>query len=114
MVEDDPATWIIWTLIVVLGLGTYGFRLSFIQLQAWINDLPPQLEDALTFIPPAILAALIFPELFVVREGVVGMFVNARVVAGILAFAVAWRTKSMMATIGVGMVTLWVVQFVIG
>lgn len=114
MVEGGPAPWVIWTLIVVLGLGTFGFRLSFIQLQALIDGLPPRLEVAVTFVPPAILAALVFPELFVVREGVVGMFIDARVVAGGLAFAVAWRTKSMMATIGVGMVTLWVVQFVIG
>lgn len=114
MVEQEPSSWMTWTLIVILGLGTYAFRLSFIQLQEWITDLPPQLEEALTFIPPAILAALIFPELIQLQAGVVGMVINARTLAGLLAFAVAWRTGSMTATIGIGMVALWTIQFFVG
>lgn len=114
MVQQEPSSWLAWTLIIVLGLGTYAFRLSFIQLQEWIEELPPQLEEAMTFIPPAILAALIFPELIQLQAGVPGMFINARTLAGLLAFTVAWRTSSMMATIGVGMVTLWTIQFFVG
>lgn len=72
------------------------------------------MEAAVALIPPAILAALIFPELFIIEEGVVGMVVNARVLAGGLAFFVAWRTESMIATIGAGMIILWTAQFVLG
>lgn len=113
MVQHGPSPWLVWFLIVTLGLGTYGFRLSFIQLQHWFDELPPQLEEGLAFIPPAILAALIFPELVPLQVTVVGMFINSRAIAGFVAFVVAWRTGNMMATIGVGMVTLWTIEFLV-
>lgn len=114
MAGTDFGPGLIWMLTIALGIGTYTFRISFIQLQEWIDHLPPRLETALTLIPPAILAALIFPELFVIEEGIIGMFLNARVLAGGFAFVVAWRTGSMIATIGIGMTILWSAQFLAG
>ena len=114
MTKSEFSASLIWMLAIAFGMGTYMFRISFIQLQAWIDQLPPLLETALTLIPPAILAALIFPELFVIEEGVIGMFVSARVLAGGLAFVIAWRTGSMIATIGIGMTMLWTTQLVVG
>ncbi len=38
---------------------------------------------------------------------------NVRLLAGVLAAGVAWRTKNVLLTIGVGMVALWVLQGVI-
>lgn len=110
----DPGIGALWLLIIILGLGTFGLRLSFIQLQDWIDGLPSLVEEALVFIPPAILAALIFPELFVLEASVIRTVINARAFAGALALLVAWRTGSMIATIGVGMGALWTIQFLIG
>lgn len=105
---------IVWLVVVVLGLGTFGLRLSFIQLYTWIDEFPLRVKRALGFIPAAILAALIFPELFV-RDGTfVGVVLDARVLTGGLAAVTAWRTGSILATIGVGMRTLWGVQFLLG
>ena len=107
-------TGFIWMLTIALGIGTYTFRISFIHFRDWIDTLPPRVETALTLIPPAILAALISPELFVVEEGAFRMFGNPRVLAGGVAFVVAWRTRSMIATIGIGMTILWTAQFLAG
>lgn len=104
----------VWPLVAVLGVGTFALRLSFIQLHAWFDEFPPAVERALAFVPAAVLAALVFPELFVLDGSVVGVFVDARVVAGGLAAVVAWRTGSMMATIGVGMGVLWTAGLVVG
>jgi branched-subunit amino acid transport protein len=35
---------------------------------------------------------------------------NTRLVAGALAALVAWRTKNVLLTIGVGMAALWILQ----
>lgn len=104
----------IWLVILLLGLGTFSLRLSFIQLQAWIDQFPPRLERSLVFIPPAILAALVFPELLTFEGTVTTLFLDARFLAGALSTVVAWRTGNMLATITVGMVVLWVSTPLVG
>lgn len=110
MTQWNPGPAVVWLLVLSLGVGVFAFRLSFIQLHAWLDEFPPRVERTLGFIPAAILAALVFPELFTLDGSVAGAFVDARVLAGGLAAATAWRTGSMLATIGVGMGVLWGVQ----
>lgn len=114
MTQIDLAPGYIWLLVIVLGLGTFGLRLSFIQFHGWLNEFPPRVERGLEFIPAAILAALICSELFTLDGSVVGTVINVRVLAAGLAGIVAWRTDNMLATIGVGMGTLWILQLVVG
>lgn len=114
MTELDSSSGFVWLLVVVLGVGTFGLRLSFIQLQTWIDEFPPRIGQSLAFVPAAILAALVFPELFPLGGSVAGIVLNARALAGGVAAVVAWRTRSMMATIVVGMVVLWMAQWLIG
>lgn len=45
---------------------------------------------------------------------IVGVFLDAHALAGGLAAATAWRTGSMLATIGVGMGVGWSVQLLVG
>ena len=108
----DPET--VWHLIAVLGVGMFLLRLSFIQLYTYLDEFPPEVKQALGFIPAAILAALIFPALFPQTGSVVGTLVNVYAVAGGVAALVAWRTGSMMGTIAVGMGVLWSLRFLIG
>lgn len=104
----------LWLLIPVLGMGVYALRLSFIHLHGVVEGFPPRLERALTFIPAAILAALITPALFPLDGSLAGIIFNARALAGTLAVGTAWRTGSMIATIAVGMGVLWTVTFLLG
>ncbi len=100
----------LWLTIILMGLVTYGLRLSIILLQErW--EIPPLVTRALRFVPPAVLSAIIFPEVF--RPGGTLDFSlgNARLLAGVLAALVAWRTKNVLATIAVGMGALWLFQF---
>lgn len=103
----------VWTLVVLLGLGTYGLRLSFIQLTDWVDEFPAWVENALTYVPAAVMAALVFPALFAL-DGTVGGVLNVRVLAGGLAAVTAWRTENMLATIVVGMAVLWTGTFLLG
>lgn len=98
--------------LAVAGLVTFGIRLSFIALLGKV-ELPPVLTRALRFVPPAVLSAIIFPELLV-REGALALHPgNARLVAGVVAAFVAWRTRNVVLTIAVGMTALWAAQAVL-
>lgn len=113
MVGIDLGSPSVWVVIVLLGIGSFALRLSFIQLHGWLLEFPPWVERALTFLPPAILAALVFPQVITLDGSLVYAVVNERSVAALVAAIVAWRTGNMLATIGVGMVVLWVVVFLV-
>ena len=95
--------------LAIAGLITFGIRLSFIALLGKV-ELPPVLSRALRFVPPAVLSAIILPEVLV-RDGAVDLHpANPRLVAGVLAALVAWRTRNVVLTIAVGMAALWTAQ----
>ena len=102
----------VWLLLICMGLVTYAIRLSLIVLIGRVN-LPPIIQWALCLVPPAVLSAIIFPELLMPAGTLNLSFGNLRLLAGALAAAVAWRTRNVLLTIGVGMVALWVLQAVI-
>jgi branched-subunit amino acid transport protein len=99
----------LWLTILSIGLLTYAIRLSFILLLGKI-EMPSSLQRTLRFVPVAVLSAIIFPELFLPGGTFNLSLGNARLLAGILAAVIAWRTKNALLTIGVGMVGLWILQ----
>jgi branched-subunit amino acid transport protein len=102
----------LWLILIVGGLITFGIRLSFIVFFGR-QPMPDWLRRGLRFVPPAVLSAIIFPEILI-RDGKVALSLsNPRLLAGVLAALVAWRTRSMLLTILAGMVTLWVLQLLI-
>ncbi len=102
----------VWLLLIGMGIVTYAIRLSLIVLIGRV-DVPPIIQRALRFVPPAVLTAIIFPELLRPGGTFDLSFGNVRLLAGVLAAGVAWRTKNVLLTIGVGMGALWVLQVVI-
>ena len=101
-----------WIVIAGLGVLTYLVRFSFLGLAHRLTALPGRVRTALRMIPPAALAALVAPAL-VRPEGVIDL-TSPRLWAGLLALAVAWWTRSMLATITVGLVAVVVLQQVLG
>ena len=99
----------LWPVIAGMGVITYALRLSLIVLFGRV-EMPVPIRQALRFVPPAVLSAFVFPGLL----GSGGAFDislgNARLVAGGLAAVVAWRTRNVFLTIGVGMGLLWILQ----
>jgi branched-subunit amino acid transport protein len=101
----------VWLTLILAGLLTFFTRLSFIAL--WGRWAPPEwLRRGLRFVPPAVLTAIIFPELLI-REGAFTPF-NPRLLAGVVAAWVAWRTKNIVWTIVVGMISLLLLQILWG
>jgi branched-subunit amino acid transport protein len=103
----------VWLTMLLAGILTYAIRLSFILLLGRM-EIPPLLRRALRFVPPAVLTAIVFPELLI-RDGSLALSPgNPRLLAGILAVAVAWRTKNIVLTIVVGMAALYLFQMLFG
>lgn len=92
----------IWLTMFIAGLLTYSIRLSFIVLFG-NGEISEPVRRGLRFVPPAVLTAIIFPELLIPNGTQEISLLNTRLIAGILAILVAWRTKSVVLTILVGM-----------
>jgi len=102
---------ITWMTIFAAGLLTYATRLSPIVLYGRF-EMPNMVERALRFVPVAVLTAIFLPELVYIQNELMLSLRNPRLLAGLLAIMVAWRTKNVMYTIVIGMLALWVLQFI--
>jgi branched-subunit amino acid transport protein len=101
----------LWVIVLSGMLVTYAIRLSFIALIpiAW---LPPLLQRGLRFVPPAILAAIITPELLRPFGAWDLSLQNHRLLAGLLAALIAWRFRNTWLTIAAGMGALWLLSLI--
>lgn len=102
----------VWTVILVVGVLTFGIRFSFVALFGRVDTVPPRVEAALRYVPAAVLAALVVPSLLVIRPSLGATLVNAELLAGAAAVVAAWRTENIFVTIAVGMVALHALRFV--
>jgi branched-subunit amino acid transport protein len=100
---------VLWLTLLGMGLVTYAIRLGPI-LALERMPMPPRLRQALRFVPAAVLSAISLPELLRPGGTLDLSTGNDRLLAGILATAVAWFTRNVLLTIGLGMVALWVLQ----
>src|SRR5512135_3813355 len=102
----------LWLIILGMGIVTFGIRLVPIVLLGRI-EIPLVVQQALRFVPPAVLTAIIVPDLLYRNNQIDVSLTNVRLLAGLIAILVAWRTKNALITIGVGMIALWVLQSIV-
>ena len=99
----------IWLSMLLGGLITFGMRFSLIYLFGRFQ-VPETMRKALHYVPPAVLSAIIFPELFI-HEGVLNLALdNTRLLAGLIAVVVAWFSRNTLVTIIAGMIALLLLQ----
>ena len=99
----------LWLILIGMGLITFALRAVLIALYGRFQ-MPELLTRALRYVPPAVLSAIILPEL-VRRDGQLDIsLANARLLAGAVAALVAWRTRNVVLTIAIGMAALWILQ----
>ena len=102
-----------WLAIVCVGATTFLLRASFIVF-ADPQRFPRIFRQALTFVPPAVLAAIVAPGILLNQGRVDVSADNLRWLAGLAAIAVAAVTRSVMASIVCGMGVLWFLQWAMG
>lgn len=94
----------IWTIILIMGVGTYLIRFSFLGL---IGDrkMPDWLLRHLRYTPVAILPGLVAP-LVMWPQATGGTPDPVRLAAAAVTLLVAWWWKNMLAGAAAGAVTL--------
>lgn len=92
-------------LIAGMGAVTMATRIPLLMLLSRRN-LPPALESALKYVPPAVLSAIILPIVFMPSGELDLSTGNASLVASLVAVIVAWRTRNLLLTIILGMAAL--------
>ena len=96
-------------LLVVVGVLTFLYRYAMIGLFA-SRSLPAWLHALCRHIAPASFAALTASALFVSSGEVHFALDTPRPWAALVAVLVAWRTRNVLATIGAGMATLYLLK----
>jgi len=97
----------LWWIILGMSVATFGQRASFLLLPERVK-LPLLLRQALRYVPAAVLTAIWAPELLL-QKGVLSLALeNERLLAGMVAIAVAWRLRATFVTIVAGLVALHV------
>lgn len=102
-----------WLTIFAVAAVTFLLRGSFI-LFANPHKFPHAFRQALQLVPAAVLAAIVAPGLAAPADGVDLSPHNLRLVAGLVALAVAARIRHPLAPIAAGMASLWLLQGTIG
>lgn len=102
-----------WLLILGLALTSFLPRASFILLFArW--PVPALLRRALRYVPAAVFSAILVPGLVLSAGSVHIGLDNQRLLAGIIAGIIAWRTRNTLLTIVAGMLALHLCVYLAG
>ena len=99
-----------WLAILLVSVTTFLLRASFIMF-ADPHRFPHGFRQALKFVAPAVLAAIVVPGLFIAGGRLDASLDNPRWIAGAIAIVATILTRSAMAAIASGMAALWLLQW---
>jgi len=102
--------YLVFGIIAVLFIFVKGMFLCFIPQ----SKLPQVFERSFRYIPPAVLAALVAPSILYTRSSGGFDISPVKIAAGTIAFGVALKTRSILATIAAGMILLWLLTYLAG
>lgn len=108
MIADKPT---LWTIIILLGIGTFLIRFSFLGLIG-SRPLPEWVIRHLRYTSVAVLPGLIAP-LTVWPAATGGEPDPARLAAALVAFAIGIGTRSVIGTVFGGMGALYLLQYLL-
>lgn len=112
MTEPQIATSTLWTVMIVLGLGTFALRFVFLGL---IGDrpMPDWLMRHLRYTAVAVLPGLVAP-LVVWPTATDGALDMPRLAAALTTLAVGYYTKNVLAAIFGGAAMLYLLLYLMG
>lgn len=100
-------------LIAGMAIVTFSIRYLLLAISNRVK-LSAQLIQALRYIPPAVLTAIIVPATLIPSgEEIILSYTNARLIGAIMAVIVSWYSKNLLLTILVGMLTFFAWQWLL-
>ncbi len=100
-------------LIGAMAVVTFLIRYPLLAFSNRIK-LPSRLVEALNYLPPAILTAIIVSAVLMpTGDKILLSYTNAKLIGAIAAIFISWRTKNLLATIIGGMLTFFIWQWLL-
>lgn len=94
-------------LLLGMAVVTFGIRYSMFVLAGRI-EFPPQVINALRYVPPAVLTAITVPAVLIPDGNTVELsYTNPYLVGALAAAAVGWISNNLLLTILAGMAVFW-------
>ena len=101
-------------LIAGMAVVTFGIRYSMFAVAGRI-EFPAGLVNALKYVPPAVLTAIVVPAVLMPGgEGINLSYTNAYLVGALVAGVIGWASKNLLLTIVVGMAVFLGWQWFVG
>ena len=94
-----------WLAVFGMGVVTFALRASLWVLPERVR-LPEWFRRSLRYVPAAVLTAIYAPELFLQQGAIALTPENEKLLAGLVACAVAWHFRLTFVTIAAGLVSL--------
>ncbi|MEL6223571.1 MAG: AzlD domain-containing protein [Cyanobacteria bacterium J06627_8] len=95
--------------LMISGMAIATFAIRYVMFGASDRiTLAPTILKALRYVPPVVLTAIVAPEVLLSSGTVQVSYLNARLIGAIAAILVAWKTKNLLLTIVLGMVTFFI------
>lgn len=100
-----------WGVIVAIGILSLGLRGAFLLLPSLSEHLPSWTQEVLTLVPAAAFGSLVAPHLLL-DDGQLRLWAPGPL-AAFLALVIGVRTRSLLATMAVGLVTYAVLDLLV-
>ena len=102
----------IWTWIFIAGIITFLTRYSMIALIK-PKTLNETARKALTYVPSAVFPAIIFPAVFLDKQGDFIYILSPQILAFFVAVIVGYLSKNVILTIASGLISFWIFSYVL-
>ena len=100
-------------IIIFAGIITYLSR--FIMIAFLKKDtLSKKTKIILSYVPSAVFPAIIFPLVFLDTNGTLEIVSNSKIIASIISILFGYFSKNVLLTIFSGLISYWILIFVIG
>ena len=100
------------TSIIFAGILTYFTRMTMIALISR-DMLGDKIKEVLAYVPSAVFPAIIFPGIFISDFGTFIEIYDPKIYGALVAIIVGYFSKNIIATILAGLISYWVLIFVI-
>ena len=101
-------------LIAGMAVVTFGIRYSMFAVAGKV-EFPAGLVNALKYVPPAVLTAIVVPAVLMPGGEEINLsYTNAYLVGALVACVVGWTSKNLLLTIVVGMTVFLGWQWFVG
>ena len=102
-----------WVMILGMLVVTFGIRYFPLALAGRIT-LPPLIESALQYVPPAVMVAITVPAVLLPRGEWFVSWTNPYLIAALVATLAGVLTRNLLATIAIGLAAFIAFQLLMG